>query len=241
MDPDEWPEGEHPDAVRAVSALGEPSRRRIYDVVVDAGRWVSRDDVADAAGLPRASVAHHLDRLVDDGLLEVEFRRLTGRTGPGAGRPAKLYRRASGDISVDLPPRDYRLAAELLAEAVARSLDEGGDLATSLEVVAAERGRAWARIVAERLRGADGRRAPARRRAVIEFLESQGYEPDSIDARAVVLRNCPFDRLATQHTDLVCGMNHCLVSSMVDAVGRTGTRASLEPDAVNCCVVIRND
>ena len=56
---------------------------------------VSRDDGGrGASACPRATAAFHLDRLVDDGLLDVHFERRTGRTGPGAGRPAKLYRRA---------------------------------------------------------------------------------------------------------------------------------------------------
>ena len=98
---------------RAVTSLGEPTRRALYDYVVSMGDWVGRDQVAAETGLERGTAAHHLDRLVEDGLLEVTFQRLTGRQGPGAGRPAKLYRRSRAEFDVSLPPRDYELAAQM--------------------------------------------------------------------------------------------------------------------------------
>src|SRR5215212_1797080 len=104
--------------VSAVAALAEPTRRRLYDHVVRSPHPVSRDDVAAALGVPRATTAFHLDRLVADGLLDVHFERRSGRTGPGAGRPAKLYRRADTAVSVSLPERRYDLAGELLAAAM---------------------------------------------------------------------------------------------------------------------------
>src|SRR3954454_15099535 len=91
--------------VAAVAALAEPTRRRLYDHVARAAEPVGRDDAAEALGLPRATTAFHLDRLVDDGLLEAVFARRSGRTGPGAGRPAKLYRRSPCSVSVSLPER----------------------------------------------------------------------------------------------------------------------------------------
>src|SRR3546814_820859 len=109
------------DGLDVLGVLAEPTRRRVYDHVVANGDWVSRESVAAALGLERPTVAHHLDRLAGDGLLEVEFRRLTGRQGPGAGRPAKLYRRSAKELSVSIPPRDYHLAGRLLAEAADRS------------------------------------------------------------------------------------------------------------------------
>src|SRR3954449_6016107 len=99
------------DDLASLGALAEPSRRALYEAVVAAAEPVSREQAAEAVGLPLHSVKFHLDRLVDEGLLEVEFRRLSGRRGPGAGRPAKLYRRARTEISVSLPARRYDLAA----------------------------------------------------------------------------------------------------------------------------------
>src|SRR5437868_8151395 len=100
------------------SALADPVRRELYRWVVAQAEPVSRDQAASGAGVPRHTAKFHLDRLVDQGLLETEFRRLTGRAGPGAGRPAKLYRRAARELAVSLPPRHYDTAADLLASAV---------------------------------------------------------------------------------------------------------------------------
>src|SRR5688500_8556513 len=83
-------------------ALCEPARRDLYFFVADHGGWVSRDEAAAGVGLRRGLVAHHLDRLAEDGLLETTYRRLTGRSGPGAGRPAKLYRRADATFELSI-------------------------------------------------------------------------------------------------------------------------------------------
>lgn len=236
--PDDRPD-ERPDGVRAISALGEPSRRALYDFIAQHGGWVSRDQAADATGLERGTAAHHLDRLADDGLLEIDYQRLTGRAGPGAGRPAKLYRRAERDIDVSLPPRRYRLAGELLARAAERSRRDGIGIAEALTAEASEEGGRWAKTVVGRLRGATSRRASTRRSVLLDLLEEQGFEPAVEPDDAVTLRNCPFDYLASEHTDLICGMNLCLLDATVDGVGRTGLHAHLEPGEDHCCVRLR--
>ncbi|MER6066525.1 transcriptional regulator [Streptomyces sp. NPDC001792] len=110
----------------AIAALQDPVRRRLYEYVVAQGREVGRSEAAEAAGVARTLAAHHPDRLTEGGLLEGGSRRLTGRSGPGAGRPAKVYTRARVERVVSLPARDYRTAAELLAEASEQAgLDAG--------------------------------------------------------------------------------------------------------------------
>ena len=110
--------------IEAIGALADGVRRGLYDVVVDADHPVGRDEAAEAVGVARQTAAYHLDRLADEGLLDVTYERLSGRTGPGAGRPAKLYQRSGAEHDVTLPPRRYLLAARILLEAVA---GEGGD------------------------------------------------------------------------------------------------------------------
>ena len=115
--PDELDSG-----LAALAALTDGVRRAAYRAVLAAGTGpVGRDEVAEALGVGRTLAAFHLDKLVDAGLLEVSYARRTGRTGPGAGRPAKLYRASATEHAVSVPPRDYRTAAELLAESVERS------------------------------------------------------------------------------------------------------------------------
>jgi predicted ArsR family transcriptional regulator len=225
------------DQVAVVGALAEPTRRSLYERVVELDDWVSRDQVADAAGLPRATAAHHLDRLVEAGLLEITYRRLTDRTGPGAGRPAKLYRRAPHDVVVTLPPRDYELAGELLARAVLTASAGDTDVLTAVRQEATVEGRHFAEEMRELCarEAADG--PDARRDAVVAVLAEHGYEPVHADG-TVLLRNCPFHRLSRQYRDLVCGMNLQLLGSAVDALGETGLSAALDPREGYCCVTL---
>ncbi|MGY1730608.1 helix-turn-helix transcriptional regulator [Geodermatophilus sp. SYSU D01045] len=213
------------DQVAAVAALAEPTRRRLYDHVVRQAEPVGRDEVAAALGVPRATVAFHLDRLVDDGLLDVHFERRSGRTGPGAGRPAKLYRRSGGSVAVSLPERHYDLAGELLAAAVTEAEASGERPAAVLDRRAHARGRELAAATD----GAGGREA------VLRVLEAHGYEP-RVDGDAVTLRNCPFHTLARAHTELVCGMNLRLLEGVLDGVGPSGLTARLQPEDGACCV-----
>src|SRR4051812_32720569 len=118
--------------VSAIAALDEPARRRLYEFVVGQPAPVSRDEAATAVGTPRATVAFHLDKLVAEGLLEVVHERRTGRSGPGAGRPSKLYRRSPDHITVSLPERRYELAARLLADALQEAEASGQSAAAAL-------------------------------------------------------------------------------------------------------------
>src|SRR5439155_17066178 len=113
---------------------------------------LGRDQAARALGVSRALAAFHLDKLADAALLEVAYRRLSGRAGPGAGRPNKLYRRSSRQIDLTLPARRYELAGRLLATA----MSEAGPAATTALERAAE---AWGRRMGDKARERAGIRA----------------------------------------------------------------------------------
>ena len=227
------------DGLGEISALAEPNRRALYEHVAATGDWVSRDQAADAVGLERGTAAHHLDRLAADGLLDVDYRRLSGRRGPGAGRPAKLYRRSPRQFEVSLPPRDYELAGHLLARAADKARTEHLDITSALDDVARAEGQRLAEEVRAQLVGADGRAATSRRNVVLQVLEHHGFEPCADDDGTVALRNCPFHQLARQHRELICGMNHCLLDAAIEDVGQTGLVARLEPEDGLCCVKLR--
>jgi predicted ArsR family transcriptional regulator len=219
--------------IAGVASLAEPLRRALYQFVVHKGGAVSKDDAATALGVARSVAAFHLERLVADGLLTTEFRRLSGRQGPGAGRPAKLYRRAEREMSVSLPARQYDLAATLLAAAVSEAMRSKEPVGTTLSRIAAARGREFG----ERARGAAGTR-PTRLRllsAALHVLEEQGYEPRQL-GNEVVLANCPFHALVDEQRELVCGMNRDLLGGMCDATGDGVLAARLAPSDGSCCV-----
>jgi predicted ArsR family transcriptional regulator len=168
-------------------------------------------------------------------LLEFEFRRLNGRTGPGAGRPAKLYRRSEREIEVSLPPREYDLAGELLAGAIDAAEASGRTVRGELERSSFEFGRALGEQASAR---AGSRASKAKQRdALLDVLRDHGFEPRLIGGD-IVLSNCPFHALAQRFTDLVCGMNlHLLegVRSGLDIDDRE-LRPRLAPEPGQCCV-----
>ncbi|MEN3537353.1 transcriptional regulator [Microbispora sp. ZYX-F-249] len=207
------------DDLESMSVLGDPVRRALYRFVAEQGRDVGRNEAAEAAGVQRTLAAHHLDKLVEAGLLESGFKRLSGRAGPGGGRPAKVYRRVREERSVSLPPRDYRTLALVLAETVDLL---GGE----------EKAEEAARRAGKRLAGSSGAGEAA---DLVEVLRGRGYEPYEEDGR-VRLRNCPFHVLAESHPLLVCSMNLALCEGMLAGLGETGVAATLDPRPGECCV-----
>jgi predicted ArsR family transcriptional regulator len=220
--------------IQTVALLDEPARRVLYDAVVGAGHPVSRDEAATAAGVSRALAAFHLDKLAGAGLLEVEYRRLSGRTGPGAGRPSKLYRRGSRDVGVSLPERDYVVPAQLLATALEQMA--GPTPPDALRSAAHDLGHGIGAASRQR----SGSR-PSRRRlrlALEETLESRGYEPMESPSGEIRFANCPFHALVEDHRDLVCNMNLALADGILEGLGDTSLEARLDPQPGQCCVAI---
>ncbi|MFJ2034211.1 helix-turn-helix transcriptional regulator [Streptosporangium sp. NPDC087985] len=218
--------------IAAVAALDEPTRRRVYDHVVRQPEPVSRDEAAESLEMPRTTVAFHLERLADQGLLDVVFERRTGRTGPGAGRPAKLYRRSKCDVTVSLPERHYELAGRLLATAL-QEAERSGD---SPRAVLDRRAYQLGRDLGETARPAAGDRDI--RATTLCALEAHGYEPRA-EGDEIVLRNCPFHTLAQENPELVCGMNLRLLDGLLSGLGSTGLTAHLAPTPPHCCVRLR--
>jgi predicted ArsR family transcriptional regulator len=214
-------------ALGAIAALAEPTRRRLYDHIVRQPGAVSRDEAAAAVGVPRATAAFHLDRLARKGLLDVVHQRRTGRTGPGAGRPAKLYRRPETAVSVSLPERRYDLAGELLATAVEEADRTGSRPGEVLERSARALGDELGRAARSAAGGGES--------ALQAVLEEAGFEPRA-DGDDVVLVNCPFHALARAHAGLVCGMNLHLMRGVLSGVGESGLEARLDPGERRCCV-----
>ncbi|CAM4049370.1 metalloregulator ArsR/SmtB family transcription factor [Kibdelosporangium persicum] len=206
--------------IEAIAVLQDPVRRRLYEYVAAQDHEVSRNEAAEGAGIQRTLAAFHLDKLVDAGLLETGSRRLSGRSGPGAGRPAKLYRRARAERQFSVPARDYRTAADLLAEVA-----EAARLDTELQAAARREGRA-ARAAA----GPAGDLAGAK-----ALLAARGYEPRT-EGDVLRLVNCPFHVLSERHPALVCGMNLALLEGLIE--GTEGLRARMDPRPGLCCVVV---
>ena len=227
------------DRLGALAVLAEPLRRRLYFLVADSAAPVSRDDAARMAGIARPLAAFHLDRLVEAGLLVADFQRPPGRTGPGAGRPAKRYRRSALDLAVSVPERRYGLAAELFAAGLDRDRPSGGT--DAVDAAARGHGSTLGRMARRKAGPRPARRALVS--AAVETLAGEGFEPSVVAASRsepahLELRNCPFDALAKHHRDLTCGMNYAMLAGFVDELGLAGTTARLDPEPNRCCVVV---
>lgn len=222
--------------VTGIAALGDPLRRGLYRYVIAQPGPVNRDQVALGVGVARHVAKFHLDKLVDDGLLAVDFARPPGRSGPGAGRPAKLYSRSAREMAVSLPQRDYELAGRLLAQAVTAAQHDGVTVGDALGNVARDTGRALGQRARE---DAGARPKPASLlTAAMTVLGESGYEPRRAGA-GLNLVNCPFHGLAQEYTDLVCGMNLDLMAGLVEGLGDPTLEARLEPTPGLCCVRLR--
>ena len=222
-----------------LAGLGDPIRRALYRHVAERGVPVSRDEAAHAAGISRPLAAYHLDKLVDDGLLEPRYHRRSSRRGPGAGRPAKHYVRADRQLELSLPPRDYAALAELLAHAV--EADPSGAAKAALDHAAAALGAGLGTEAAS-WTAPDGDPDQVLA-AVRQALAARGYEPYDDPDGTIRLRNCPFDRIAAQHPQLVCGANHAMLQALTDQVdgGPPTVRAVLDPQPGRCCVTLTRD
>lgn len=208
--------------VAAVAAISDPQRRALFDFVCRSENAVSREDAAKAVGVPRSTAAFHLDRLEEEGMLETEFRRLSGRSGPGAGRPSKLYRRAAREISISFPARRYELAGDLLAAAVEESDRSGKPVREALTKVAVETGR--------KIGEQSGKIETA--------LEACGYEPRNDGNGTITLTNCPFHQLAQSHAEIICHANCAFLEGVATGVGEDPKRVRFISPAGGCCAEI---
>jgi predicted ArsR family transcriptional regulator len=219
-----------------IGALADPVRRELYLHVCAQPAPVSRDQAADAVGVARHQAKFHLDRLEAEGLLEADYARLTGRTGPGAGRTAKRYRRSPHEVAVSLPDREYALAGHLMAEAIAESARADVPVLDALRQAADAHGRGIGGCISSAGRGKEAMGGDALDLA-LRVLAENGYEPRR-DGDGAIMANCPFHALAQTHTELVCRMNLALIAGLIDTVGRHRLDARLEPAADRCCVVL---
>ncbi len=218
--------------VTGIGVLADPVRRRLYRFVCSQQEPVSRDQAAQAVGLARHKAKFHLDRLEAEGLLEADYVRLTGRSGPGAGRPAKRYRRGTKEFAVTLPDRDYELAARIMADAIAESARTRTPILDVVTETAAVYGAAIAAAADDH-----GSVPNATLDLVVRVLTEHAYEPRR-NGSMVTLANCPFKALAADHTDLICQLNHALLAGFADSLAPDLLEARLEYGENRCCVML---
>jgi predicted ArsR family transcriptional regulator len=225
-------------ALTAVCLLGDPVRRALYQYVAEQAGAVGREEASRAVRVPVHVAKFHLDRLHRIGLLDVDYRRPPGRGGPGAGRPAKLYRRSSSEFAVTIPERRYDVAGLIMSRALADAWAGDVAIGTALERAAGRAGE----VLGLAARSVLGKRPSqaAILAAARDALAGQGFEPRAAED-GLVLGNCPFRTLANQAPEVVCRMNVALVAGLLHSLGTRKVSARLEPAQGRCCVTVRAD
>jgi predicted ArsR family transcriptional regulator len=203
--------------------LGDATRRGIYISVRESPEPMTASRIAELFDIHSNVARHHLDRLVADGYLRVTRRRVDGRTGPGAGRPAKHYEPTSKPVSVQFPVRRHDLLAELLLRVVERvAPDRAADIAEEV-------GLEYGRELATEIGFPDDAGYDAAARAVATALMGVGFEVEAQPGgHRLVTRFCPFGETATNHPDVVCRLDQGLVRGLLESA-RNGNVAVVTP------------
>ncbi len=219
---------------RVSTALADPTRREIMEYVLHSGSPLSVRDVAEYFDLHANAARLHLEKLVKGGLLQV-FR----RRGASGGRPANLYGASDEDVELNLPPRNYRLLAEILAKGV----KEGEkDIISRMGQEAFERGRLEAVAGSSPLaclpsHSCIGDTATA----WLEEIERRGHKAtrrqidgDSVE---VTFLTCPFGEFSRHHPGLACEIHRRLEEGCLSLAGALG----LEAMDRDCTFILRAD
>lgn len=219
-------------AVSRVAALDDDTRQALYGFARASTTPITRESAAEFLGISRKLAAFHLDRLVQAGLLTARIESLGPRR---VGRAPKVYEPSREPVSVHVPERQPDLLASVLAEAVGAAGHDG-----VRQAMRAARDRGHSIGCEARSRARAGRLGPERSRALmVDVLAERGFEP-AVDAGVVVLRNCPFHPLATEATELVCGMNREFVCGLAEGLAADAhLEAVLAPHEQRCCVEVR--
>jgi predicted ArsR family transcriptional regulator len=194
--------------------LADERRRAIYLHVSKGHGPITVNEVAEAFNIHRNAAKHHLDRLLEAGLLQAEFRRVNGRRGPGAGRPSKLYSATDVEVSFSVPERHYDLLAHLLLQALTRGDD--------LETVGARFGRELGEATKAEYPDADVNVGVQR------ALDRLGFRPkvesDADGKLWITTDNCPFAVVAAGAPQgEICRLDHAIISGVLDAYGKSST------------------
>lgn len=179
-----------------LDAVGDRELRQALLFARASSEAVTADDLAAAQHIHRNVARSRLERLTTAGLLEPRFERRSGRSGPGAGRPAKAYAVTPELSAIEFPQRRYEQLIGLLLD----SLPLDGRAETLGEVGAAFGGELAAAGAMQQ-----ARTLPAAAVNICEALGRLGYQA-SVDqastAEASILTpTCPLRPLAVARHD----------------------------------------
>ena len=192
-------------------ALGDPTRRAIYIAVRESPEPLTTSKVAELFEIHPNVARHHLDRLADDGYLQVSHQRPSG--GPGAGRPAKCYEATQKEVTVHFAPRRFEMLTEMLFQVLDELAPE------NVSEVAENVGRAYGEKLAAEIGGPEDPGYDEAVRAVASAMAGLGFSVDpDVSGQQLLTSHCPFGETATSHPEVICSLDRGIVAGMFGAL-----------------------
>jgi predicted ArsR family transcriptional regulator len=211
-----------------LSVVADPDLRAALLLARGRDGGFTADEAARELGVHRNVARARLDRLAAAGFLEIAFERRTGRSGPGAGRPAKVYSVAPEVEGVEFPPR--RLAG--LVGHLIDELPEAGR-ARALRRAGEDFGRELAE--SSRLRPLAGAKAGLER--MCAALRSLGFQASLREVRddvAVIdTPTCPLRPLVRERPEAV-EIDHGMWAGLAESAVRDVRAEQVACDTAGC-------
>ncbi|KMZ40146.1 MULTISPECIES: helix-turn-helix domain-containing protein [Bacillales] len=201
------------DAQKLTSALADPTRFSIYQFVAYSKEPITVQDIADHFSIHPNVARLHLTKLEDVNLLTA----VTDKSGKG-GRPSRLYSLSEQVVSLQFPPRDYQLLADIAIESLL-SLGEAGEAA--LIKMGHRIGTEMAkRAVVQSGINLETASMEEKLDLVHRIVVAQGLKPD-IEAMAegklrFRVNNCTFSDSAKKYPNAVCQMHNALLMGIFE-------------------------
>jgi predicted ArsR family transcriptional regulator len=212
------------------SALGDPTRRAVFIAAREAAGPVTSADIAELFLIHPNVARHHLDKLAADGYLDVTRRRQTGRSGPGAGRPAKCYTASGKGIDLHFPSRRQDLLVELLVRIIERTSS------TDIAAIAESVGREYGEELAEEIGSPGNAEYTTAVTAVARAMTGLGFQMSADPgAGRLTTSSCPFGDAAAGHPEVLCSLDRGIVSGLFEGMNQP-CAPILHPDLDEACI-----
>lgn len=181
-------------------------------------RPMSVSEIAEEVGLQPVTVRHHLQPLIQIGLVEA----YEGPKG-SVGRPEVYYRVTEKRVNVSFPKRDYMYLTEILISGLEASLGEE-ETRKIFTQIAEEAGQDIMKNLATE-HNIEAWTPEVFRKVFIEgLLKNAGTEPEvvTMNEKEIVFRerNCLFLEVAMKHPETVCdGLDTGVHSGIIRGMG----------------------
>lgn len=198
-------------AYKLTTALSDPTRFSIYQYVAKQKKTVTVQEIAERFSIHPNVARLHLCKLEDVNLLQSA----SGKSGKG-GRPSRLYSLSDQVVSLQFPPRDYQMIADIAIESLL-SLGAAGEAALI------RMGRRFGEEAAKRaLQESEITTDPLTFEEKLESLQrlmvTQGLYPELELLPNGEIRfhvsNCTFLEMAKKYPNIICKLHNAMLEGI---------------------------